>query len=46
MPKELNYLDKQEEFEILYSQAENEQVMSALQYEVDQINDHFTSYFE
>ena len=41
-----NYLSMEQDWEIVYSQVENESAMSAWAYELDAIADHFTSYME
>ena len=43
---EENMLDMKADFEILYSQQENESIMTAWMYELDAIADHITSYYE
>lgn len=41
-----NYLDMEQDFEILNSLSENESAMTAWMYELDAIADHFTQYYE
>lgn len=41
-----NVLDQKADFEILYGKDENETMITAWAYQMDQIADHFTSYFE
>lgn len=46
MTEDTNYLDMQADFEIIYSQVENEQVMDAFIYQMEQNLDYFTHYYE
>lgn len=46
MTEDTNYLDMQADFEILFSEQENQSIMTAWQYEMDAIADHWTSYKE
>ena len=41
-----SYLDMASDFEVLYSPIENEKAISAWQYAMDQIADHWSSYQE
>ena len=46
MTEDSNYLDMAQDFDIVYSQVENEQIMDSWAYQLDAVADHFTSYFE
>lgn len=41
-----NYLSMEQDWEIVYSQVENESAMTAWQYALDAVADHWSSYYE
>lgn len=41
-----NYLDMCGDFDIIFSQEENESIIDAIQYQMDANLDHWTSYME
>lgn len=46
MTEENNYLDMQQDFEIIYGADENESVIDAFAYQMEANLDHWSSYYE
>ena len=46
MAEDNNYLDMAQDFDIVYSQVENESAITAWQYAMEQVADHWSSYNE
>ena len=46
MTEDTNYLDMAQDFDIVYSQVENEQIMDSWTYQAEANLDYWTSYHE